>query len=118
MASIEINRLSKSFGPVRAVSDLSFEVEAGRITGFLGPNGAGKSTTIRMLLGLVAPDAGTARFDGSTYGDLDHPSGHVGAVLEDASFHPGRTGRNHLRVLAAAGGHPPAASTRSWRRSA
>jgi ABC-2 type transport system ATP-binding protein len=107
MASIEINRLSKSFGPVRAVSELSFEVEAGRITGFLGPNGAGKSTTIRMLLGLVGPDDGTALFDGVEYGALDHPSGHVGAVLEDASFHPGRTGRNHLRILAAAGGHPP-----------
>ena len=107
MAAVEIQGLSKRFGSVRAVSDLSFEVQAGRVTGFLGPNGAGKSTTIRMLLGLVHPDAGNAGFDGTEYGDLEHPSGHVGAVLEDASFHPGRTGRNHLRILAAAG-RPPA----------
>ena len=106
MAAIEIEGLSKRFGSVRAVSDLSFEVQAGRITGFLGPNGAGKSTTIRMLLGLVGVDAGTARFDGKVYNDLEHPSAQVGAVLEDASFHPGRTGRNHLKILAAAGAHP------------
>ncbi len=106
MAAIEIAGLSKSFGAVRAVRDLSFEVEAGRITGFLGPNGAGKSTTIRMLLGLVGIDAGTARFHGEVYNGLEHPSAEVGAVLEDASFHPGRTGRNHLRILAAAGDHP------------
>jgi len=106
MAAIEINGVSKRFGSVQAVSDLSFEVEAGRVTGFLGPNGAGKSTTIRMLLGLVHRDAGTATFDGREYGDLEHPSAQVGAVLEDASFHPGRSGRNHLRILAAAGGHP------------
>jgi ABC-2 type transport system ATP-binding protein len=106
VAAIEINGISKRFGSVQAVSDLSFQVEAGRVTGFLGPNGAGKSTTIRMLLGLVHKDAGTALIDGRTYGDLEEPSRHVGAVLEDASFHPGRTGRNHLRILAAAGGHP------------
>jgi ABC-2 type transport system ATP-binding protein len=106
MAAIEIEGVSKRFGPVQAVSGLSFEVEEGRVTGFLGPNGAGKSTTIRMLLGLVHLDSGTARFDGRLYGELEHPSGHVGAVLEDASFHPGRSGRNHLRILAAAGGHP------------
>jgi ABC-2 type transport system ATP-binding protein len=91
---------------VRAVDDLSFTVDAGRVTGFLGPNGAGKSTTLRMLLGLVRPDTGQASFDGRRYEDLPHPSGHVGAVLEEASFHPGRTGRDHLRVLATAGGHP------------
>jgi ABC-2 type transport system ATP-binding protein len=111
VAAIEIQGLSKSFGrgqaAVHAVSDLSFEVQAGRVTGFLGPNGAGKSTTIRMLLGLVHPDAGEGLFDGTPYGDLEHPSRQVGAVLEDASFHPGRTGRNHLRILAAAGEHPP-----------
>jgi ABC-2 type transport system ATP-binding protein len=107
VAAIEINGISKRFGAVQAVSDLSFEVEAGRVTGFLGPNGAGKSTTIRMLLGLVHQDSGSATFEGRTYGDLEHPSAHVGAVLEDASFHPGRSGRNHLRILAAAGGHPP-----------
>ena len=106
MAAIEISGISKRFGSVQAVSDLSFEVGSGRVTGFLGPNGAGKSTTLRMLLGLVHSDAGTATFGGRRYGELDHPSAEVGAVLEDASFHPGRSGRNHLRILAAAGGHP------------
>jgi ABC-2 type transport system ATP-binding protein len=105
--AIEIKGLSKSFGKVRAVEDLSFSVEAGRVTGFLGPNGAGKSTTLRALLGLVHADDGTALFAGRRYEDLEHPSAAVGAVLEDASFHPGRTGRNHLRILAAAGSHPP-----------
>jgi ABC-2 type transport system ATP-binding protein len=107
VAAIEIEGLSKRFGAVQAVRDLSFAVEAGRVTGFLGPNGAGKSTTLRILLGLVHADAGSAGFDGRRYEELVHPSAHVGAVLEDASFHPGRTGRNHLRVLAAAGRHPP-----------
>ena len=92
---------------MQAVDDLSFEVGAGRVTGFLGPNGAGKSTTLRMLLGLVRADAGTAAASAArATSELPHPSAHVGAVLEDASFHPGRSGRNHLRVLAAAGGHP------------
>jgi ABC-2 type transport system ATP-binding protein len=108
MAAIDIDGLSKRFGSVQAVRDLSFTVEAGRVTGFLGPNGAGKSTTLRILLGLVHADAGAAGFDGRRYEDLPHPSAQVGAVLEDASFHPGRSGRNHLRVLAAAGRHPPA----------
>ena len=107
MAAIEINGVSKRFGSVQAVSNLSFEVDSGRVTGFLGPNGAGKSTTLRMLLGLVHSDGGTATFDGRRFEELSHPSAAVGAVLEDASFHPGRTGRNHLRILAAAGGHPP-----------
>jgi ABC-2 type transport system ATP-binding protein len=104
--AIEITGLSKRYGSLRAVDDLSFEAHAGRVTGFLGPNGAGKSTTLRALLGLVHPNAGTATFAGVRYEDLEHPSAAVGAVLEDASFHPGRTGRNHLRVLAAAGSHP------------
>ncbi len=107
MAAVEIRKISKRFGSVQAVSDLSFEVGAGRVTGFLGPNGAGKSTTLRVLLGLIHADAGTATFSGQRYGDLGHPSSEVGAVLEDASFHPGRSGRNHLRILAAAGEHPP-----------
>ena len=106
MAAIEIRGLSRRFGSVQAVSDLTFEVGAGRVTGFIGPNGAGKSTTLRMLLGLVHPDSGEGTFDGRSYGELERPSTHVGAVLEDASFHPGRSGRNHLRVLAAAGDHP------------
>jgi ABC-2 type transport system ATP-binding protein len=107
MAAIEINGISKRFGSVQAVSDLSFTVDGGRVTGFLGPNGAGKSTTLRILLGLVHADTGSAGFDGRRYDALPHPSDQVGAVLEDASFHPGRTGRNHLRVLAAAGDHRP-----------
>jgi ABC-2 type transport system ATP-binding protein len=104
---IAVASLSKRFGSVQAVDDLSFEVGAGRVTGFLGPNGAGKSTTLRMLLGLVRPDAGSGTFAGRRYEELAHPSAQVGAVLEEASFHPGRTGRNHLRVLAAAGRHAP-----------
>ena len=108
MAPVEIRGLSKRFGNVLAVDDLSFDVAAGRVTGFLGPNGAGKSTTLRALLGLVRPTAGTATFAGSRYEQLERPSTKVGAVLEDASFHPGRTGRNHLRVLAVTGQHPPA----------
>jgi ABC-2 type transport system ATP-binding protein len=106
VAAIEIKSVTKRFGSVRAVTDLSFEVEAGRVTGFLGPNGAGKSTTLRILLGLVHANAGTGTFDGRTYEELPEPSAQVGAVLEEASFHPGRSGRNHLRILAAAGGHP------------
>lgn len=104
--AIEIDGLTKRFGKVRAVSDLAFTVRTGRVTGFLGPNGAGKSTTLRLLLELIRRDAGTATFAGRRYRELAHPSAHVGAVLEQAGFHPGRTGRNHLRVLAAAGGHP------------
>jgi ABC-2 type transport system ATP-binding protein len=104
---IAVESLSKRFGSVQAVSDLSFQVHPGRVTGFLGPNGAGKSTTLRMILGLVRPDGGRASIDGRRYEELEHPSAHVGAVLEEASFHPGRTGRNHLRVLAAAGRHTP-----------
>ena len=103
---IEISNLSKHFGPVRAVDDLSFTVEPGRITGFLGPNGAGKTTTLRMLLGLVRPTAGTATIGGRRYVDLDDPVGTVGAALEATGFHPGRSGRDHLRVLAAGAGLP------------
>src|SRR3954466_5208764 len=106
MAAIEISEISKSFGSVQAVSVLSFAVERGRVTGFLGPTGPGKSTPLRILLGLVHADGGSARFDGQRFEELPHPSAEVGAVLEDASFHPGRSGRNHLRILAAAGGHP------------
>jgi ABC-2 type transport system ATP-binding protein len=105
VAAVEIRAMSKRFGAVQAVSDMSFEVNAGRVTGFLGPNGAGKSTTLRCLLGLIHPDRGTGTFGGKRYEELEHPSGHVGAVLENASFHPGRSGRNHLRVLATAGRH-------------
>jgi len=105
-AAIQFEGLSKRFGKLEAVRDLSFSVQSGRVTGFLGPNGAGKSTTLRCLLGLVRPNAGVASFAGTSYEQLPHPSAQVGAVLEEASFHPGRSGRNHLRVLAAAGDHP------------
>jgi ABC-2 type transport system ATP-binding protein len=107
MAPVEIHNLSKHFGRVQAVNNLSFDIEAGRVTGFLGPNGAGKSTTLRALLGLVRPTGGTATFNGLRYEELERPSTQVGAVLEDAAFHPGRTARNHLRVMAVTGEHPP-----------
>jgi len=106
MAPVEFRDLSKRFAGVAAVDDLSFDIEAGRVTGFLGPNGAGKSTTLRALLGLVRPSSGSATFDGQRYDELARPAARVGAVLEDASFHPGRSARNHLRILAATGGHP------------
>src|SRR6186997_3081366 len=96
--------LTKRFGAVTAVDDLSFEVKPGHVTGFLGPNGAGKSTTLRMALGLVHPTSGSATVLGLPYASLDRPTQAVGAVLETQSFHPQRSGRNHLRVLAAASG--------------
>jgi ABC-2 type transport system ATP-binding protein len=102
---VEARGLSKSFGPVRAVSDLSFTVEPGSVTGFLGPNGAGKTTTLRMMLGLERPDAGTATFGGTPYAALPDPTRTVGAVLETA-FHPARSGRDHLRVYCRAAGLP------------
>ncbi|WP_448059613.1 ABC transporter ATP-binding protein [Cellulomonas hominis] len=103
---VAVSHLSKSFGPVRAVDDLSFEVRPGRVTGFLGPNGAGKTTTLRMLLGLVRPTAGTATIGGQPYDQMDHPLRTVGAALEAASFHPGRTALDHLRVYAPQAGVP------------
>jgi ABC-2 type transport system ATP-binding protein len=106
MPAIEVRNLSKTFGSVQAVRDLSFSVEPGRVTGFLGPNGAGKSTTLRMVLGLIRPTGGDATIDGVHYEQIEEPTGRVGVMLEDTSFHPGRSGANHLRVLAAAGGHP------------
>ncbi|HET6968296.1 MAG TPA: ATP-binding cassette domain-containing protein [Ornithinibacter sp.] len=105
-ARIEIRGLTKHFGHFVAVDDLSFDVEPGRITGFLGPNGAGKTTTLRMLLGLVHATSGTATIDGQRYVDLADPLGTVGAALEATNFHPGRSGRDHLRVLADAGSVP------------
>ncbi|PWC06140.1 ATP-binding cassette domain-containing protein [Mycetocola zhujimingii] len=100
---IEFAGLTKRFGPVAAVSDLTFTVEPGRVTGFLGPNGAGKTTSLRMLLGLVAPTSGSATIGGVRYPDLTSPLTTVGAALEAASFHPGRSARDHLRVYAQAG---------------
>jgi ABC-2 type transport system ATP-binding protein len=103
---IEVRGLSKRYGPTVAVEGLSFDVRPGAVTGFLGPNGSGKSTTMRMILGLDAPDAGQARIGGNRYRDLPWPLRQVGALLEAKAFHPGRTGRNHLRALAASNGIP------------
>ncbi|QBF46678.1 ABC transporter ATP-binding protein [Janibacter limosus] len=105
-ARVEVRNLTKRFGGFTAVDDLSFNVEPGRITGFLGPNGAGKTTSLRMLLGLVRQSAGTATIDGQTYRELDRPLTVVGSALEATNFHPGRSGRDHLRVLAATIGAP------------
>ena len=100
-AALEARHLSKRFGQLVAVDDLSFSVRRGCITGFLGPNGSGKTTTLRMLLGLVNPTSGTALVAGQPYADLDQPCRYVGAALEASSFHPGRRAVDHLRVLAA-----------------
>jgi ABC-2 type transport system ATP-binding protein len=103
---IEVADLTKRFGATLAVDDLSFSVEPGRITGFLGPNGAGKSTTMRAILGLVRPTAGRTAVLGRPYSELEDPVRRVGVLLETFDAHPGRTGRNHLRVVALAGGIP------------
>jgi ABC-2 type transport system ATP-binding protein len=102
---IEVRDLRKIYRKT-AVDGLTFRVSDGRITGFLGPNGAGKTTTLRVLLGLVLPTSGTATIDGKRYRALDEPVRHVGAVLEATNYHPKRSGRNHLRMLAAAAGLP------------
>jgi ABC-2 type transport system ATP-binding protein len=99
-ARIEVRDLTKKFGDFTAVDSLSFTVEPGRITGFLGPNGAGKTTTLRMLLGLVRPTHGTATIGGLHYHDIPRPMAMVGSALEATNFHPGRSGWDHLRVLA------------------
>jgi ABC-2 type transport system ATP-binding protein len=103
---IVVEGLTKTFGAVRAVDGLSFTVEPGSITGFLGPNGAGKTTTLRMLLGLVTPDTGSATIGGRRYVDLPAPSNEVGAVLEATGFHPARSGRAHLGVYCTVNGYP------------
>ena len=100
--------LTKRFGSLLAVDSLSFALAPGTITGFLGPNGAGKTTTLRMLLGLAAPSAGSALILGRAYGELDQPALRVGAVLEATDFHPGRSGRDHLRMLSRAARLPDA----------
>jgi len=99
--------LTKRFGPVTAVNDLGFSAGPGAVTGFLGPNGAGKTTTLRMMLGLIRPDSGTATIGGRRYKDLPEPGRVVGAVLETSGFHPGRSGRDHLLVHCTACGYPP-----------
>ena len=105
---VQSDSLSKRYGKVLAVDDLSFKIEAGTITGFLGPNGAGKSTTLRMLLGLAKPSSGHATIFGIPYDQLETPALRVGAVLEATDFHPGRSGRDHLRMLSRAVGLPDA----------
>ena len=100
--TLVFDHLTKRFGATTAVEDLSATVRPGRVTGFLGPNGAGKTTSLRMLLGLVRPTAGTATFDGRAYADLQEPVREVGTLLEATGFHPGRRARDHLRVLAVA----------------
>jgi len=104
MYTISVDRLTKRYGSVLAVDDLSFDVEPGRVTGFLGPNGSGKTTTLRMLLGLTAPTSGTATINGVRYRDLPNPARTVGAALEADTFQPGRSAIEHLRILATAAG--------------
>jgi ABC-2 type transport system ATP-binding protein len=106
MTQIVVSALTKHYGKVKAVDNLSFAVQPGRVTGFLGPNGAGKTTTLRMILNLVTPTSGSATIGGQRYSDLAHPVRDVGAILEASSAHKGRTGRNHLRVMCAAAGLP------------
>ncbi len=104
---IEIRNITKRFGRQLAVNDLSFDVHPGRVTGFLGPNGSGKSTTMRCMLGLDRFERGTTRFEGQAYHDLDKPLFQVGALLDAGYVHPARSGRNHLRWMAASNGIAP-----------
>ena len=108
MSVIRIEGLTKRFGAVLAVDNLNFVVAQGTVTGFLGPNGAGKTTTLRALLGLITPTTGRATIDGRPYRELADPIRHVGALLDASGFHPGRSARNHLRVVATAAGLPAA----------
>ena len=101
---ITIDHLTKRYGTVTAIGDLSFEVGPGRVTGFLGPNGAGKTTTLKILLGLATPTSGFATISGVRYRDLPHPARTVGAALDNDCFHPGRTAIEHLKTLATAAG--------------
>ena len=103
---IAVHGLTKRYGDVLAVDDLTFDVEPGKVTGFLGPNGAGKSTTMRMMLGLDRPSAGTAVINGRPFAALSEPLRHVGALLDPGFLHAGRTGRSHLRVAARTNGIP------------
>lgn len=106
MAIIDINGLTKRYGPDTVVDDLSFAVEAGQVTGFLGPNGAGKTTTMRMIVGLAAPDRGTVTVAGRRYADLPVPLSEVGTLLDAGALHGGRTAYDHLWALAASNGLP------------
>jgi ABC-2 type transport system ATP-binding protein len=104
MTDVSLRGLTKRFGPVVAVDDLSFDAPGGQVTGFLGANGAGKTTTLRMAVGLIRPTAGRTLFDGQPYTELAQPRRVVGAVLEATAAHPGRRGRDHLRILAGSAG--------------
>ena len=107
MPTIQARGLTKRFGAdVLAVDHLDFDAIPGGVTGFLGPNGAGKTTTLRMLLGLVTPTSGSVLIDGHRYRDLPNPTMRVGAVLEASGFHPARTARNHLKLIATVAGLP------------
>lgn len=108
MYPLEIEHLTKSYGREVVVDDLTFTVAPGRVTAFLGPNGAGKSTAMKILLDLAKATKGSATIDGKRYRDLADPARTVGVVLEPNAFHPGRSARNHLRVLADGGGFAPA----------
>jgi len=101
---IEVRGLTKAFGPVRAVNDLSFSVQPGKVTGFLGPNGSGKSTSMRCMVRLDRADKGSVTFGSQTYGDFGYPLHEVGTLLDAGNVHPGRSGRNHLRTIAASNG--------------
>jgi ABC-2 type transport system ATP-binding protein len=107
MYPLEIEHATKRYGRDTVVDDLTFTVAAGRVTGFLGPNGAGKSTTMKVLLDLASADSGHATIAGTRYRDLKDPARTVGVVLEPNAFHPGRSGRNHLRILADGAGIAP-----------
>ena len=104
--ALEVEHVTKRYGDNTVVDDLTFTVPPGRVTGFLGPNGSGKSTTMKIMLDLAAADHGRATIDGHRYRDLPDPARTVGAIVEPDAFHPGRSGRNHLRILAEATGIP------------
>ncbi|MEU0569387.1 ATP-binding cassette domain-containing protein [Nonomuraea sp. NPDC005983] len=106
MSGIEVRNLSKRYGPVTAVDDLSFTVRPGAVTAFLGPNGAGKTTTMRMMVDQVAPTSGNVTIGGRRYRDIPRPTTVVGAVFDAASFHPQHSARDHLKIYAAMGGYP------------
>jgi ABC-2 type transport system ATP-binding protein len=106
MSVISVSHLTKRYGPVLAVNDLSFDVHPGKVSGFLGPNGAGKTTTLKILLGLAAPTAGSATVGGIEYRRLPDPMRQVGAALDSNTFHPGRSATQHLKVIATAAGIP------------
>ena len=103
---ITVAHVSKTYRDVRAVDDLSFEVAPGKVTGFLGPNGAGKSTTMRIIMGLDRPTTGTATIGGTPYREIGEPLREVGALLDAQAMHPGRRGRDHLRIAARTNGLP------------